>query len=103
MNAVDYVPNTLPPSSGLGLLVILEDDEPVIKICIKQRCPQCRHVPRTHRINLDWLIERISTDPGIRLKYINTKRQAADILTKGVFTAAQFEVLVMLCQNGARH
>ena len=32
VKAIDYVPHTLPPSSGLGLLVILEDNEPVIKI-----------------------------------------------------------------------
>ena len=61
IKAIDYVPNTLPPSSGLGLLVILEDNEPVIKICIKQRWPQFRHVPRTHRINLDWLMRQGET------------------------------------------
>ena len=53
-------------------------------------------------IGLTWIgfFERLSADPGITLRYINTKRQVADILTKGVFTAAQFAVLVQLCQNG---
>ena len=45
-------------------------------------------VTRTVRIDIDWLFERIKTDKGIFLKYVNTKEQLADILTKGSFTAA---------------
>ena len=39
-----------------------------------------RHLSRTVRINLDGLFERIDEDPSIRIKYINTKMQLADIL-----------------------
>ena len=38
-------------------------------------------------MDLDWLWGRIAEDPGVRLKYIHTKQQLADILTKGSFTA----------------
>jgi hypothetical protein len=61
---------------------------------VKQRWPQLRYVPRTHRINLDWIFELVSNDPGVFIKWISTKEQLADILTKGMFTAAQFQSLV---------
>ena len=35
----------------------MEDNDAVIKMCIKGRSPALRHVARTHRINLDWLSE----------------------------------------------
>ena len=45
-----------------------------------------RHVSRTHRVALDWLFDRINLDSKIQIKYIDTKNQLADILTKGNFT-----------------
>ena len=45
-----------------------------------------RHVSKTHRVALDWLFHRINLDPKIQLKYIDTKNQLADTLTKGNFT-----------------
>ena len=56
-----------------------------------------RHVSRTHRVDLDWLFERISKDPGIFVKYVPTKEQIADILTKGSFTADAWNALCKLC------
>ena len=50
---------------------------------IKGRSPIMRHVSRTHRVALDWLFDRINLDPKIQIKYIDTKNQLADILTKG--------------------
>ena len=44
-----------------------------------------RHVSRTHRVALDWLFDRVNLDPKIQIKYIDTKNQLADILTKGNF------------------
>ena len=44
-----------------------------------------RHVSRTHRVALDWLFDRINLDPKIQIKYIDTKNQLADILTKKKF------------------
>ena len=68
------------------LACIQEADEAVIKMIIKGRSPTMRHVSRTHRVALDWLFDRINLDPKIQIKYIDTKNQLADILTKGNFT-----------------
>ena len=45
-----------------------------------------RHVSITHRVALDWLFDRNNLDPKIQIKYIDTKNQLADILTKWNFT-----------------
>ena len=69
-----------------ALLYVSEDNEAVIKMIIKGRSPTMRHVSRTHRVALDWLFDRINLDPKIQIKYIGTKNQLADVLTKGNFT-----------------
>ena len=94
---VDFVPRTMPEATNLGRLVILEDNDAVIKMLIRGRTDRLRHVPRTHRIDLDWLFEIIKNDPGINIKYISTKLQAADIFTKGSFTSEQFLHLMFMC------
>ena len=55
-----------------------------------------RHVSRTHRVALDWLFDRINLDPKIHIKYIDTKNQFADILTKGSFTRDEWNHLLCL-------
>ena len=55
-----------------------------------------RHVSRTHRVALDWLFDRINLDPMIQIKYIDTKNQLADILTKGTFTRDEWNHLLTL-------
>ena len=52
--------------------------------------------PRTHRVALDWLFDRINLDPKIQIKYIDTKNQLADILTKGNFTRDEWNHLLTL-------
>ena len=78
---VDNVSRTIPLSSGQGRLLILEDNDAVLTMHRKSRAPLLRHVTRTHRVNLDWCLERLREDEGIYLRYINTKQQIADILT----------------------
>ena len=68
---------------------------------IKGRSPTMRHVTRTHRIALDWLFDRINLDSKIQIKYIDTKNQLADILTKGNFTLDEWNHL--LCLFNVRH
>ena len=55
-----------------------------------------RHVSRTHTVALDWLFDRINLDPKIQIKYIDTKNQLADILTKGKFTRDEWNHLLCL-------
>ena len=68
-------------------------------MCIKARAPKLRHLARTLRINLDWLFERFTEDPCVSITYVNTKSQAADILTKATFTAVQWKALCDLIQT----
>ena len=75
---------------------MFEDNEAVIKMIIKGRSPTMRHVSRTHRVALDWLFDRINLDPKIQIKYIDTKNQLADILTKGNFTRDEWNHVLTL-------
>ena len=63
---------------------------------IKGRSPTMTHVSRTHRVALDWLIDRINLDPKKQNKYIDTKNQLADILTKGNVTRDEWNHLLCL-------
>ena len=86
MEDIDYVPSNVQSARQEALLYVFEDNEAVIKMIIKGRSPTMRHVSRTHRVALDWLFDRINLDSKIQIKYIDTKNQLADILTKGNFT-----------------
>ena len=79
---------------------MFEDNEAVIKMIIKARSPAMRHVSRTHRVALDWLFDRINLDSKIQIKYIDTKNQLADILTKGNFTRDEWNHLLCLFNMG---
>ena len=83
---IDAVPSNVQSARQQALLYVFEMNEVVIKMIIKSRSPTMRHVSRTHRVALDWLFDPINLDPKIQIKYINTKNQLADILTKGNFT-----------------
>ena len=78
------------------MLYIFEDNESVIKMIIKGRSPTMRHVSRTHRVALDWLFDRICLDPKIKIRYIDTKHQLEDILTRGNFTRDEWNHLLNL-------
>ena len=78
------------------LLYVFEDNEVVIKVVVKGRSPTMRHVSRTQRVALDWLFDRINLDSKIQIKYIDTKNQLADILTKGHFTRDEWNHLLNL-------
>ena len=63
---------------------------------IKGRSPTMRHVSRTHRVAFDWLFDRINLDSKIQIKYIDTKNQLADILTKRNLTRDECNHLLNL-------
>ena len=96
LNNIDCVPSNVQSSHQEALLYVFEDNEAVIKMIIKGRSPTMRHVSRTHRVALDWLFDRINLDPKIQIKYIDTKNQLADILTKGNFTRDKWNHLLCL-------
>ena len=96
MENIDSVPSNVQSSRQEALLYVFEDNEAVIKMIIKGRSPTMRHVSRTHRVALDWLFDRINLDSKIQIKYIDTKNQLADILTKGNFTRDEWNHLLCL-------
>ena len=96
MKDIDAVPSNVQSAHQEALLYVFEDNEAVIKMIIKGRSPTMRHVSRTHRVALDWLFDRINLDPKIQIKYIDTKNQLADILTKGNFTRDEWNHLLTL-------
>ena len=96
MQDIDSVPSNVQSARQEGLLYVFEDTEAVIKMIMKGRSPTMGHVSRIHRVALDWLFDRINLDPKIQIKYIDTKNQLADILTKGNFTRDEWNHLLTL-------
>ena len=96
LDNVNFIPSNVNSSRKEALLKIFEDNEALIKMIIKGRSPTMRHVSRSHRVALDWLFDRINLDPKIQIKYIDTKNQLADILTKGNFTRDECNHLLCL-------
>ena len=56
LNNIDCVPSNVQSSCQEALLYVFEDNEAVIKMIIKGRSPTMRHVSRTHRVALHWLL-----------------------------------------------
>ena len=96
MKDIDAVPSNVQSAREEALLYVFDDNEAVIKRIIKGRSPTMRHVSRTHRVALDWLFDRTNLDSKIQIKYIDTKNQLADILTKGNFTRDEWNHLLTL-------
>ena len=86
LSQLDHVPANTRISQGEPKLYIFEDSEAVVKMIIKERSPTMRHVSSTHRVALDWLFDRFMLEPKISIKYVDTKNQLADILTKGSYS-----------------
>ena len=80
-------------SQSGAMLHIFEDNEATIKI-IKGRSPAVRHVSRTHRVALKWFFDRINLELKIHIKYVDTKNQLADMLTKESLTRDEWNHLL---------
>ena len=85
------------PQHHVTDLVIAEDNEAVIKIIKKCRSIALRHLPRTHRIDVNWLFE-VCNNPEICVRYVNTKLQVADLMTKALNSPPIWEFLLDLAQ-----
>ena len=96
MEDIDSVLSNVQSARQEALLYVFEDNEAVIKMIIKGRSPTVRHVSRTHRVALDWMFGLINLDSKIQVKYIDTKIQVADILTKGNFKRDEWNHLLSL-------
>ena len=90
MKDIDPVLSNVQSARQEALLYVFEDNEAVIKMVIKGRSPTMRHVLRTHRVALDWLFNRMILDLKIQIRYVDTRNQFADILTKGHSTREEW-------------
>ena len=93
---IDHIPPNTMHSGASAMLYVFEDNEAVIKMINKGRSPTMRHVSRIHRVALDWLFDRINLDPKVQIRYIDSKHQLADILSKGNFTRDEWNNLLHL-------
>ena len=57
---VDHVSYTLPISDGRANLALMEDNEAVIAITINGRAPNLRYLNRTHRVDMDWILDALA-------------------------------------------
>jgi len=83
-------------------LIVAEDNEAVIKILAKGRSGKLRHVPRTHRVNIDWLYDAFR-HPEVVARYVRTMHQTADIGTKAITKAEDWirlQRLMMIKRKG---
>ena len=92
----DHIPSNTTNSGSSALLYVFEDNEAISKMIIKGPSPTMRHVSRTHRVALDWLFDTIDLDPKIQIRFIDTKHQLADMMTKGNFTRDEWNNLLHL-------
>ena len=93
---LDHIPPNTVHSGARAMLYVIEDSEAVIKMMIKGRSPTMGHVSWTHRVAPDWFFDRINLDPKIEIRYIGTKHQLADMLTKGKFKRDELNNLLHL-------
>ena len=56
-----------------------------------------RHLPWTHRIDVHWLLEVFSHE-RVEMRYVNTKQQAADLMTKALSNPEVWSHLLELAQ-----
>ena len=78
-----YFAYTRPRFTTVTDLIIAEDNQAVIKIIQKARSMALRHLPRTHRIDLQWLFE-VCSNPRVQMRYVGTLQQIADLMTKAL-------------------
>ena len=96
LDSVDSVSSDVNSSRQETLLCVFEDRErSSAKRNLMGRSPH-RHVSGTHKVALDWLFDRINLDSEIQIKYIDTKNQLVDMLTKGNFTRDERNHLLRL-------
>ena len=86
-------------------LIVLEDNQSTIAVAEKGWSKALRHIKRTHRVNVAWIGEVIGS-PEVKMHYIESRKQAADIFTKAFTSKEKFQELcelVGITRVGASH
>jgi len=64
-------------------LIINEDNQATIQVVERGYSSKLRHITRTHKVNLGSLCELLQ-EKGIKIQYVESAKQAADIFTKAL-------------------
>ena len=99
LDNVDCVSWNVHSTRKEALLCVFEDNEAVIKMILKEGVSQWDMFPESTVLPVDWLFDRINLDPKIQIKYIDTKNQLADILTKGISHVTNGIIFLCLFQH----
>ena len=92
-----YFAYTRPRAATVTDLIIAEDNQVVIKIIQKARSMALRHLPRTHRIDVQWLFE-VCSNPRGQMRYVGTLQQIADLMTKALSEPETWSHLLDIAQ-----
>ena len=76
-------------------IVFREDNEAAIKIVNSGYSSALRHMARTHKVNIAWIHE-VMTSGHFQLLYVKSQRQCADIFTKAFVLADGWQ---LACRN----
>ena len=79
---VDHVPSNIPEGSVPAILYISDGNKADIRMSIKGRSPNLRHVSPTHRVDLDWLFERIDLDSSLSTRDVRTTEHITSTTTQ---------------------
>ena len=76
---------------------MMEDNEAVIEIIAQGRTPALRHLHRTRRIEVGWLVG-VFANEGMLLKYVPTTLQIADMFSNHLTKPSHWEHMLRLAQ-----
>ena len=93
---VDNVPQSVPVCSFPSKWHACDDNESVLRMIFEGRRLSQRPVSRTHRVTLDWFLERISFGTSVSVRCVFTTDQFADMVTIGAFTTNPWKYFMRL-------
>ena len=74
--SIDHVTPNISNSLHSTQLYLSEDNAAVIQMINEGRSLHLRHVTRTHKVDLDWLLEKMNLDHSILLQKIRVNKRS---------------------------
>ena len=93
---IDHIPSNTKNSDSSAMLSVFEDNEVVIKVIIKGRSPQWGMFHEPTELLWNGCLTGLIWTQKIQIRYIDTKHQLGDMLTKGNFTRDEWSNLLHL-------
>ena len=77
--------------------VVEEANQAALQVVTTGKNPNMRHMSRTHGVCLAWLHEQLAGNPEwVKGQYCDTKKMAADLMTKGFTELAKWAHAISL-------